>query len=308
MTDKNALIIGATGLLGYGVTEKLSKCGWNVRAIGKDPVDKVFFNDSIEYIDCDFYDEKILRKMLTRIDKVFFFLSTTFPSSSIDSLKLEVDQTIYSLDYLIRTMRNCGVSEIIFPSSGGTVYGDIPVGKAKEDDILKPTTPYGVGKMLCEKILAFYADHGIVPTVLRVGNVYGSPLIRKKAQGAIDVFVQKALAHDKITIWGNALASIRDYIFLDDFALAVSKIANMSFSGMEIFNISYGKGTTLGDILKLIEANIGCTLDVEYSSNESESSIKRVVLDNSKVTKATGWTPKYDINSGIIETIIRKNR
>ena len=92
------------------------------------------------------------------------------------------------LDYLLRKMRDVGVCEIVFPSSGGTVYGNVDSGIARETDTLRPTIPYGIGKMMCEEILQYYAQFGISSTILRVGNVYGSPLARISNQGVIDVF------------------------------------------------------------------------------------------------------------------------
>ena len=51
-----ALVIGATGLLGYGVTKQLYRDGWEVRAIGRENVAKTeIFSNEIEYISGNFY-------------------------------------------------------------------------------------------------------------------------------------------------------------------------------------------------------------------------------------------------------------
>ena len=63
-------------------------------------------------------------------------MSTNFPSTSSDSLKVEVPRTLSGLVYLLDKMRDLGVPEIVFPSSGGTVYGNVPSGEAKEIDAL----------------------------------------------------------------------------------------------------------------------------------------------------------------------------
>lgn len=303
----NTLVIGATGLLGYGITHELYKTGWNVRAIGKENlVASSVFPEGVEYICGDFYDETFLTNCLNDIDKVFFFLSSTFPSTSTDSLELEISRTLNGLDYLLRKMRNVGINDIVFPSSGGTVYGDVESGVAKETDMLKPTTPYGTGKMMCEDVLRFYSQFGISSTILRVGNVYGSPLARTTTQGVIEVFVQKALRGETATIWGNALSNVRDYIFIDDFAEAVAKIGEHKSEGVQIYNLSSGVGTTLEEIIEAINQCIEQPLKVKYVKNDVTSSIKRIVLDMSRFKKKTGWNPKYDIENGIIATIDRK--
>ncbi len=305
--SRNALVIGATGLLGYGITNKLADSNWNVRAIGIETlINSKVFKENVEYRCGDFYDESFLLNALEDIDKVFFFLSSTFPSTSADSLELEINRTLKGLDYLLRKMRDMGVKEIVYPSSGGTVYGNIASGKAKETDALHPITPYGVGKKMCEDVLHFYSMCGISSTVLRVGNVYGTPLARKTAQGVIDVFVQKAVQGEAVTIWGDALTSVRDYIFVDDFSDAVVKIGERKSEEVEIYNLSSGTGVTLREIIEAIDKYVAKPLEINHIKNDAASSIKRIVLDMDKFRKVTDWQPQYDIDAGIAKTIERK--
>lgn len=307
MNNTRVLVIGATGLLGYGITHELNKRGWKVRAIGKDNlISSSVFPADVEYICGDFYDDTFLAHVLKDIEKVFFFLSSTFPATSTDSLELEISRTLRGLDYLLRKMRDDGITEIVFPSSGGTIYGDVVSGVANENDILKPTTPYGTGKMMCEEVLRFYSQFGISSTILRVGNVYGSPLARTTTQGVIEVFVQKALRGETATIWGDALTNVRDYIFMDDFAEAVAMIAEHKAEGVEIYNLSSGVGTTLNQIIEAINKYSKEPLRVKHVQNDAAASIRRIVLDMTKFKEKTSWEPKYDIDSGIAETIKRK--
>lgn len=305
--NKNALVIGATGLLGYGITRELNKTGWNVRAIGKrELVNTHIFPDDVEYIAGDFYDETFLSSMLKDIDTVFFFISSTFPSTSSNSLELEISKTLKGLDYLLRKMVDNHIPEIIFPSSGGTVYGNVESGIARESYPLKPITPYGIGKKMCEDILQFYSQFGISSTILRIGNVYGATLARTTTQGVIDIFIQKALRGEIATIWGDALSNIRDYIFLDDFSEAVAKIVEYKTKGVEIYNLSSGIGTALGEIIVFINKYSADPLKVVHVQNDVTAPIKRIVLDIEKLKKKTRWMPRFDIETGIAETIKRK--
>lgn len=307
--NKNALVLGATGLIGYGVASALNETGWKVRAVSKRSlINTHIFSENIEYVSGDFYDEKFLKRALIGIDKVFFFLSSTFPSTSLHSLEFEISRTISGLDYLLRMMKELNVPEIVFPSSGGTIYGSVTTGGAKESDTIKPVTPYGMGKKICEEVLDFYSLQGISSTILRVGNVYGSPFARTTTQGVIDVFVQKAISGEEATVWGDSLTNIRDYIFLDDFSYAVASIADYKAKGVEVYNLSSGIGTSLEDIIIYINKYSEKPLKVKYISNDSTASIKRIVLDMEKFKKKTGWYNRFSIENGIAETIERKKQ
>lgn len=307
--ERNALVIGATGLLGYGVSIELQKRGWNVKALGRESlIETNLFPKGIQYECGDFYDDIFLTNALKKTDKVFFFLSSTFPSTSSDSLELEINRTLKGLDYLMRKMKELDIPAIVFPSSGGTVYGNVTIGAAKEEDQLKPTTPYGYGKKMCEDILRFYSKFGISSTILRVGNVYGTPMLRTATQGVIDVFIQKAMMGETATVWGNALTDVRDYIFTDDFAEAVALIAGYDADGCEVYNLSSGIGTTLGQIIEAINKSVQPKLNIQTIEKDSASDIKRIVLDMTKFCGKTGWSAKYDIEQGIKETIKRKEK
>ena len=308
-SNRNALVIGATGLLGYGITLELHNRGWNVRATSNETLsDSRMFPEGVEYLCGDFYNEEFLSNTLKGVDKVFFFLSSTFPSTSTDSLELEISRTLWGLDYLLRKMRDNNVNQIVFPSSGGTVYGNVKNGFAREDSLLEPTTPYGIGKKMCEEVLKFYSGFGIASTVLRVGNVYGTPMIRKAAQGVIDIFIQKALNGDTATVWGDALYNERDYIFADDFSEAVAMITEENPDGMEVYNLGSGIGTSLETIIACINAHLDTPLNLKHIDNDSSANIKRIVLDMTKFKNKTGWIPKYSIEEGIVKTIERKVR
>lgn len=291
-------------MLGYGVTVKLCESGWNVRAMGNEVLEREdFFPRNVEYVCGDFFDDSFLASALEGVDKVFFFISTTFPSTSKDSLELEITRTLYGLDYLLRKMRDMKVHEIVYPSSGGTVYGNLQDGVAKEESVLRPITPYGVGKKMCEDILEYYTQFGICATIIRVGNVYGAPMHRTRAQGVIDLFVQKALRGEHVDVWDDALQSERDYIFYDDFSDAVARIADYKPAGVDIYNLGSGVGTSLAEIIRIININTKSELEVNMVREGSTSSIKRIVLDMSKFKEKTGWEPRYSIEDGIIATI-----
>lgn len=305
---KNALVIGATGLLGYNIVNNLVVNGWKVRAIARNVniSSDVFNSKEIEYLSGNIDDEEFLSATLKDVDKVFFFVSSTFPYSSKVYLNLELSNTLIQLNNLLKKMLEYGVKQLVFPSSGGTVYGNVGIGKANETMKLEPVTPYGMGKMMCEDILEYYSKFGISSTILRIGNVYGDFAFRNKKQGVIDIFVQKAITKEIATIWGKSLDSIRDYIFLDDFVDAVVKLSDFDAKGVEKYNLGSGIGTSLRDIIDIINKFSPFQLIVHIIDNDITSAVERIVLDINKIESKINWKPKYSIENGIKETIRRK--
>ena len=305
MKNNNALVIGAGGFLGNSVANKITSIHDKVFGISLLYSDDIKANDKIEYIQGSISDEKLLGELLDKVDIVYYFLSTTFPNSSSKSLIQENDTTIKFLIYTLDTMVEHNVKKIVFPSSGGAVYGN-KLKKCRENDSLEPINSYGCGKMISESILRYYSNNfGIDCLILRIGNVYGMDGIRTVNQGAIDIFIQKAIVGERITIWKNALNALRDYIYIDDFTDALVACVSANFSGFIAFNVGTGIGTDLSQIIAAIEKCLNKKMIIAFDDN-SNSAVKDIVLDTTKIQTIIGWFPKFNLESGIKCTIEKK--
>ena len=83
--------------------------------------------------------------------------------------------------------------------------------------------------------------------VLRLANPFGERQSVKGAQGAVTVFLDRALKDETIEIWGDG-SVVRDYIYVCDVVDAMVKA--IDYGGNErIFNIGSGEGHSLNDIV-----------------------------------------------------------
>ena len=306
--NRFVVVIGGNGFIGYSVLAELVKRRISVRCLDIVRPDDTFRFKDVDYYIGDIWNSGFLQKALTGADCVMDFVSTSMPNTSDVSLSHEIGNTLRYHDYILSTMALCDVKHYVFPSSGGAIYGNKPTGYAYESDILKPTTPYGVGKQMSEAIIQYYFNKcGIAARVLRIGNVYGSPRLRSKAQGVIDVFSQNALCGEKITIWGNAKTAIRDYIYIGDVAKAIVDVYQTGFDDYNVYNIGSGIGTCLIDIIELIEKNIGKQIQIEHM-DAMASGINSIVLSNEKIKSEVGWEPTVSLDEGIRMTIDLKRQ
>ncbi len=303
---KNALVIGGNGLLGYGMVKQLAIQCWNVRSFDLAEIDKKKQIENVEYVTGDLYDSNVLASALSKIDIVFYFISSTIPKTNDLYLDNEISKTLSTLDYVLKMMTNFNVKNFVFPSSGGAVYGDIEQGYAVENMLVHPKTAYGAGKILSEQILNFYyMKHGINSCIFRIGNVYGSPLYRRGQQCAIDIFIQNALEELPVTIWGSAESVIRDYIFLDDVTEAVVMVSGSFKEGVNIYNVGTGVGVNLKEVIRLINKYVEKPLLTTHDIKTS-SGVDRIILDTSKIMNEFMWRPAHDLENGIKDTVLLK--
>lgn len=304
--SNKALLVGGNGFLGYSVLKELSRHEIRVRSIDQAMPEKNYAINGVEYLSGDVYDRNVFIKALEDVDIVYYFISTTFPNTSDTNLQNEIEKSLKTLDYILDTMAKYNVRQFVYPSSGGAIYGDKNDQSAVETDVLAPKTAYGVGKQMSEDIIKFYYEsHGISSYIFRIGNVYGSSRFRDKPQGVIDVFIQNAISGKQITVWGNAESAVRDYIYIEDVAKAIVCASKRKKDGVSVYNIGSGIGTSVKDIIEMIEEQLDRKLDVEYKS-ELSSGISRIVLSSEKIKQEIGWEPTMDIRNGIAKTIADK--
>lgn len=145
--------------------------------------------------------------------------------------------TLQMLDVMIEQ----GIRKVVFISSGGTVYGDPLYVPIDEKHPTEPMVSYGITKLAVEKYMRMYARQGkIAPVILRVANPYGERQRIETAQGAVGIFIHRALCGEAIEIWGDGSVT-RDFLYVQDVADAFARA--VTYEGKEqIFNISSGFG------------------------------------------------------------------
>jgi UDP-glucose 4-epimerase len=210
-----------------------------------------------------------------------------------------------ALENVLTTMVASDVPRIIFPSSGGTIYGEIGHRPARETDELRPLSSYGMGKLLSEQIIRFYHRlHNIEYSIMRIANAYGAKRLERISQGLIDVFLEKCQAGEELVLWGD-VDQVRDYIFVDDVMDAMLGLLDLEDPLSTIVNVGSGSGTSIGEVLSIMKKVIGHSMQWKVKG-EYYAGIPYNVLDITKITKLIGWTPRYTLQAGIEETWHRK--
>lgn len=298
---KNALVLGGGGFVGRGIVKELTDDGWRVRVINRHEAPGL--PRSVEFIVSAAENAGVLEKAMEGVDVVFDLISYTIPSMNDKTLINEIN-ALGRLDNLLSLMHRKNVNNLVFPSSGGAIYGEIGTDERVNEQYLpRPVTAYGMGKLLCEDTINYYCRcYDLNCAVLRIGNLYGYPLFRQVAQGVVDIFIQNILMGKPLQLWGNAENVIRDYIYIDDVGRAAAAVADHGFKGVEVYNVASGVGNSLKDIIGIISEELDVVPEIVVNASKN-AGISRIVLDISRIYNQIGWKPQWSLEEGIRRTI-----
>lgn len=299
ISDLNILVLGGNGFIGSHLVDSLVEQGCSVRVLARStPIHSIHINSKhCQYIRGDFVNELDIAKAMQGCDICFHLISTVLPKTSnldpIFDLETNLIGSVRLLNHAVRA----GIKKIIFLSSGGTIYGDPLYLPIDENHPTNPICSYGIAKLAIEKYLVLYNQlYGLDYTILRLSNPFGERQRIISAQGAVAVFLGRAMSKEPIEIWGNG-SVVRDYIYISDVISAMLK--SITYVGTEhIFNIGSGQGVSLNEVLNEIECVIGFEVKRRYTEGRLFD-ISTSILAIENAIKELKWSPKVSFKEGL---------
>jgi len=161
-----------------------------------------------------------------------------------------------------------------------------------------PSTLYGTTKHALQLILNSWSKQsGLSSAWGRVFSLYGP---KENPQRLVASVIRALLSGDPVTCANAGL--VRDYLHSEDVASAFVALLESGIDGP--VNIGSGERITLGEIVKKIADKLDCESLVELRVQNTISSSENDVLiaDVTRIA-LTGWTKKYDLDSGLNQTI-----
>ena len=297
------VVFGGGGFIGSAVVDRLLRDGHALRIFEQLRVERFrefSAAEPVEWMTGDFMNIHDVSDVMDGMDVVLHLVSSTLPKSSNDDPVYDVQSNLVATLRMLNAMVARNVRKIVFISSGGTVYGNpiyLPI------DEMHPTNPqvsYGITKLAIEKyLLMFERTHGIKANILRVANPFGERQRPETAQGAVGVFLYRALRKQPIEIWGDGSVT-RDYIYIDDVAEAFARAVQYSGS-KSVFNIGSGVGTQLNELIEIIEDVLGKPIERHYLPARPFD-VPVSVLSNALAREELKWAPQMSLRDGIART------
>ena len=290
-TNKNILVTGAAGFIGYHLFNRLSQQGDNV--IGLDNFD---YPCGAE-IDCmrgDVRDATLIDKLIGEIDVVYHLAAQSDVNRSYIEPDLTFKVNVGGTENVLKACKK-HKKRLIFASSC-EVYGTAQTKSISEEHPLKPHSPYAVSKKQAEEICIEYATkYKVRVSISRSFNIYG-PFQQNDNYGAvIPVFVKRISEGEPPEISGNGTQT-RDFMYINDALQAYEIMFKSDLYGKPI-NFGTGKDVSINSLANLIIKLFDFDLRPVYEGSRPNE-VMKLRADISKARKL-GFNPKMSLEDGL---------
>jgi dTDP-glucose 4,6-dehydratase len=179
------------------------------------------------------------------------------------------------------------------------VYGDVEPGwSSREDDPLRPSSPYSAAKAGGDlQVLAAVRTFGVNASITRGSNTYGSNQYPEKI---LPLFVTNALEGAPLPLYGDG-RQIRDWLHVDDHCAAIELVLREGEAG-EIYNVGAEQEHENVELTQLIVEYLELDPSLVRHVEDRAGHDRRYSLDSTKI-RSLGWKPRRDWVSGVRSTI-----
>jgi CDP-glucose 4,6-dehydratase len=309
--DRNVLVTGATGLLGGWVAKKLQEDGANVICLIRDEVPHSELVRSglikrLTVVKGDICNQALMERVLGEheINTVMHLAAQAIVGIANRNPVTTFEANIHGTWSVLEACRRSPLVKSIIVASSDKAYGNQKILPYLEDTPLQGLHPYDVSKSCADLITHSYAHTYDLPvSITRCGNFYGGGDLNWNR--IVPGTIRSIINGEKPVIRSDGKFT-RDYLYVEDGAaaymlLAEELIKNPSLKG-EAFNISNEHPITVIELVDKILFQMNSSLAPEIR-NEASNEIREQYLDANKFKNMLNWTPSFDLESGIKETV-----
>jgi UDP-glucose 4-epimerase len=274
-----AVVTGAAGFIGSQVSRALSALGYVVRGAGRGTDVELLTNESLVLIG-------------ERTELIVHCAGGSSVGQSVQAPLADFEKSVPPFASVLERARTHAPQAKLVLLSSAAVYGDAERFPTDETVPLRPISPYGYHKRMCEELCISYGrNFGVSSAVVRLFSVYGAGLRKQLLWDAC----QKATAGER-QFQGTG-RELRDWLHVDDAVALVLAAARAASPEVPIVNGGSGVGTPVvkivGDVFLALQAGVP-----EFVGGGRPGDPARYVADIARA-RALGWQPTIDLERGL---------
>ena len=307
----NILVTGCAGFIGFHLSEKLCKKGYNVVGIDNlnnyydvnlknKRLQKIKKYSNFIFHKIDISDSSKLRNIFENNNfyTVFHLAAQAGVRYSLENPKAYIDSNIIGFTNILECCKSYGINSLFYASSS-SVYGECENSPFSErDNSIKPIAMYGVSKKFNEELAySYYKLFNLNSIGLRFFTVYG-PWGRPDM--ALYKFVDKIKKNKEIEVYNYGNHN-RSFTYVDDIIESMELLWRKFYNKKkyyEIFNIGGDKSIKLMDYIKIIEKKLNKSAMIKFLPKQ-KGDIESTEADCSKLFDYINFKPKVLIDVGI---------
>ncbi len=305
---RNLLITGGAGFIGSNFTRYILEKYPDYRVVVLDKLTYAGNLDNLRdlegnprytFVWGDICDAEAVDRVMRahEIDTIVNFAAETHVDRSIMEADAFIKTDVYGTYVLLEAARRYGGVRY-HQVSTDEVYGEVLEGRSKEDDPLRPRSPYAASKAGAEHLVAAYhVTYGVPTTVTRGSNNIGPYQYPEKV---VPLFITNAIDDLELPLYGDGL-QMRDYQYVLDHCEGIDLVLHRGVPG-EVYNLGSGVETRNIDMARLILRLLGKPESLIRHVTDRPGHDRRYALDCSKIM-ALGWRPRHTFEEALEKTV-----
>tara|TARA_R110002050_G_scaffold237905_1_gene374007 strand:+ start:18505 stop:19395 length:891 start_codon:yes stop_codon:yes gene_type:complete len=279
-----AAIIGCNGYLGKHLCAFLLEKNWSILGYDKSEASSIPLT---KYQSLDITQKDQLKNIDIQVDFVFYFSGITGTLNGYDKYETYLDINEKGLMNLLNQMKQSKSSaRLIFPSTR-LIYKGQKDQLLDEDAEKESKTIYALTKWFGEQAIQQYSNYfNISYNIFRICIPYGNTLSKEYSYGTMGLFLHKAMANEKITLYGDGDQK-RTFTHVEDICLQIYNAVLIPQTKNRIFNIA-GETFSLAQIANQIAAKYNTQVEyVEWPELDKKLESGDTIFDGKQILAVT---------------------
>ncbi|PFP06415.1 dTDP-glucose 4,6-dehydratase [Bacillus thuringiensis] len=254
-----------------------------------------------KFVKGDIADRQFINQLFKeeKFDYVLNFAAESHVDRSITNPDIFIQTNIQGTQVLLDAAKNAEVKKYLQVSTD-EVYGTLgETGYFTEETPLASNSPYSSSKAGADLLVrAYHETFGLPVNITRCSNNYGPFHFPEKL---IPLMIINALNDKQLPVYGDGL-NVRDWLHVEDHCQAIDLVLHKGKNG-EVYNVGGNNERTNIEIVKTILKALGKPESLIKYVTDRPGHDRRYAIDATKLREELGWSPKYNFDTGIEQTI-----